>query len=154
VEETFGKETIAGTAESAGSLADKILEDGISGPVYFFCGDRRRDELPGKLRAHGIRLEERVVYKTHELAGLIERHYDGILFFSPSAVEGFFKTNKAGEGTILFAIGQTTAAEIKKHCSNRVYISEYAGKEKLLEAALSFFRPGSTSEPAGTLSEQ
>jgi uroporphyrinogen-III synthase len=142
VEKYFGTDAIAGTAETAGQLATRILEDGVRGKLYFFCGDRRRDELPGKLREHGIEVDERVVYETKELEGKIDRPYDGILFFSPSAVSSFFRSNKAGEETVLFAIGKTTAEEIRKHSRQRIYISEHAGKEQLLDVAVAYFRPG------------
>ena len=149
VEQYFGTDSIAGTAESAGQLAMRILEDGVRGKLYFFCGDRRRDELPGKLREQGIAVDERVVYETKELPGIIERPYDGILFFSPSAVSSFFKSNNAGAGTILFAIGKTTAEEIRKYSNNRIHISEQAGKEQLLDEAVTCFRPGTTLRAEG-----
>ena len=153
VEKYFGKASIAGTAETAGLLASRIVEDGVRGKLYFFCGDRRRDELPGKLRAHGIDVDERVVYETRELTGVINRNYDGILFFSPSAVSSFFRSNNIDTSTILFAIGKTTAEEINKHSNNQVYISEHAGKEQLLEEAIACFRPGSKPDRDGSYSD-
>jgi uroporphyrinogen-III synthase len=143
VEKYFGTASIAGTAETAGQLATRILEDGVRGKLYFFCGDRRRDELPGKLREHGIEVDERVVYETKELERNVDRTYHGILFFSPSAVNSFFRSNKTSEGTVLFAIGKTTAEEIRKHSKSRIYISDHAGKEQLLDEAVAYFRPGS-----------
>src|SRR5258706_9822828 len=50
-----------------------------------------------------------------DLSTRAEKVYDGILFFSPSGVESFFNTNEVNEQTILFAIGNTTATEIKKY---------------------------------------
>ena len=63
-EENFGKNTIAGIADSASTLADVIISEKNISSVVFFCGDQRRDELPEKLSHHGIEVNEIVVYKT------------------------------------------------------------------------------------------
>jgi uroporphyrinogen-III synthase len=109
VKEYFGGEKIAGTANDAASLAELIAEDKMTNEVIFFCGDQRRDELPDILRQQDIEVNEIVVYQTIEVPHKITKDYYGILFFSPSAVRSFFKTNKLSEKTIAFAIGNTTA---------------------------------------------
>ena len=58
--------------------------------VTFFCGNQRRDTLPDKVRAAGIKVEELVVYETVELPLKVTDHYDAILFYSPSGVRSFF----------------------------------------------------------------
>ena len=88
VEKFFGEEPITGTAESAGELAELIIEDGVD-ELIFFCGDKRRDELPAMLREHEIEVTEIVVYQTIAVPHKLEKNYQGILFFSPSAVESF-----------------------------------------------------------------
>src|ERR1700733_839043 len=47
--ENFGENSIAGTAYSASDLADVIINRKNISSVIFFCGDKRRDELSGKL---------------------------------------------------------------------------------------------------------
>src|SRR5688572_5454392 len=59
----FNENNIVATADNAGALAEKILEQKVSGLV-FFCGDQRRDELPALLKASGVQVQEIVVYKT------------------------------------------------------------------------------------------
>jgi len=54
-------------------------------------------------------------------------------------VRSFFKKNKSEEGTIFFAIGSTTAAEIRKNANNRIIISDEPSKERLVEMAIDFF---------------
>ncbi|MDR3716255.1 MAG: uroporphyrinogen-III synthase [Puia sp.] len=146
----FGEPAIAGTADSALSLAETILThfredsrgrgDSEGFPeVIFFCGDQRRDELPDRLRENSVPVTEIVVYKTIRMARTLERRYDGILFFSPSAVDSFFPANQLPEGTVLFAIGATTAAAVRKHSSNRVIIGESPAKEILIGQAIEFF---------------
>ncbi len=139
VMEYFGEEKIAGTANDAASLAELIAEDRFADEVVFFCGDQRRDELPAMLRLQGIDVNEIVVYQTIILPHRIEQQYHGILFFSPSAVQSFFQKNKLNDTTILFAIGNTTANEIKKFTSNKIIISDSPGKENLVEKMMEYF---------------
>ena len=119
IEKYFGSKLVAGTADSAKGLADIITKNSNSDEVVFFCGDHRRDELSAILREKNIEVNEIVAYKTTLVPHKIEKKYDGILFFSPSAVQSFFQKNKLDEETILFAIGNTTANEIKKYLACR-----------------------------------
>ncbi|MEO6228970.1 MAG: uroporphyrinogen-III synthase [Ferruginibacter sp.] len=135
----FGEERIARTANDAASLAELIIEDGFTDEVIFFCGDQRRDELPEILRAHDIDVNEITVYQTIRLTHKIEKDYHGILFFSPSAVDSFFTKNKLPANTVLFAIGITTATEIKKHTSNKIIISDEPGKANLVNKMIEYF---------------
>lgn len=106
---------------------------------YFFCGDKRRDEVPALLNQHEIEVHEIEVYRTKLIRHNINKSYDGILFFSPSAVISFFRYNTVYGKTILFAIGNTTANEIKKYSGNMIVTSEEAGKKNLVESAIIFF---------------
>ena len=141
VSKYFGEHRIAGTANDAESLAELIVEVGVEDEVIFFCGDQRRDKLPKMLREHDIEVDEITVYQTIALPHQIEKVYNGILFFSPSAVESFFKKNKLPQSTILFAIGNTTAAEIRKHTRNKILISDEPGKENLVRKMIDYFAP-------------
>ncbi|MEO8770885.1 MAG: uroporphyrinogen-III synthase [Ferruginibacter sp.] len=139
VKKYFPLSEIVGTADSAVELAELIVEESTAEEVIFFCGDQRRDELPNNLRQHGIEVNEIVVYQTIALQHKIEKEYLGILFFSPSAVESFFKKNKLSAKTILFAIGTTTASTIKKYTSNKILVSDQPGKEYLVEKMIEYF---------------
>ncbi len=135
----FGEEKIAGTANDAAELAELIVEDANTDEVIFFCGDQRRDELPGILRNNDIEVNEIIVYQTIVVPHKINKTYHGILFFSPSAVTSFFKQNKLPGTTILFAIGNTTANEIKKYTTNKIIISDEPGKENLVRVMMEYF---------------
>lgn len=135
----FGEEAITDTADNASELADKIIENEESEEIIFFCGNQRRDELPVKLRQHQIGVNEIMVYETITIEHTIDKVYDGILFFSPSAVESFFSKNTLPEHTVLFAIGNTTAKTIHRFCSNRIMISEQPGKDELIDQAIGYF---------------
>ncbi|HYJ38530.1 MAG TPA: uroporphyrinogen-III synthase [Chitinophagaceae bacterium] len=137
----FGNQNIVGLADNAVDLADIIVNSSDINEVIFFCGDQRRPELPDQLHQKGIEVEEIVVYQTIPIPHKLKRSYDGVLFFSPSAVNSFFKLNKGMERTIFFAIGNTTAAEIDKHTKNKIIVSDEPSKERLVEIAIEFFSP-------------
>ncbi len=135
----FGEAAIAGTADNAEELADEIIENEDPEEVIFFCGNQRRDELPGKLSKQHITVNEIVVYETLAVEHTLDKEYDAVLFFSPSAAESFFKKNKLITKTIVFAIGTTTAKTVARFCSNKVIISKLPGKEELVSQALDYF---------------
>lgn len=74
----------------------------------FFSGNLRRDVLPNTLKENGITFNEIEVYETNITSKKIKEKLDGILFFSPSAVESYFKLNTIKE-EMCFCIGETTA---------------------------------------------
>jgi len=135
----FGEKSIAGMADNAKELSKLIIDAKIE-QVVFFCGDQRRDELPELLRKNKTDVQEIIVYKTIVTAQKIEKKYDGILFFSPSAVKGFFENNIQGDQTVLFAIGRTTADEIRKFSENKIVVSDVPDKKALFSTFVSYFQ--------------
>ncbi len=139
VKKKFGENSVIGTATNAAELAGLIVEERNSNKLSFFCGDQRREELPNILRNNGIRVNEVIVYQTKPVLNIIEKVYDGILFFSPSAANSFFSTNKLPSPTLVFAIGTTTAKELKQLTNNEIIISDEPGKENLVNKMIQFF---------------
>jgi uroporphyrinogen-III synthase len=140
VSKIFGEEVISGTADNAAELSDVILQDKEIKKVMFFCGNKRREELPQKLTAEAIEVEEIVVYETLETPQKLSRKvYDGILFFSPSAVNSFFSLNKINGQTQIFAIGKTTADAIHQHTKREIIVAETPSEENILEQVISHF---------------
>jgi uroporphyrinogen-III synthase len=139
VRKYFDEDAIAGAAPSASGLADVIINAGVK-EVVFFCGDQRRAELPDKLKASHVSIKEIIVYRTIPTPKKIEKNYNGILFFSPSAAESFFEVNTVNPYTILFAIGNTTGNTIKKFTDNSVITSNNPGKEELARHAITYFK--------------
>lgn len=135
----FGEHAIAGTADSAAHLAEEIIENEEPDEVIFFCGNRRRDELPSRLRKEKIEVTEIEVYETILLPRKVEKAYDGVLFFSPSAVESFFTDNNLPAAAVVFAIGETTAQAVKQYCSNKIIIAQQPGKDALLAQVTDYF---------------
>jgi uroporphyrinogen-III synthase len=140
IENLFTGSTVITAADNAAELAHTIIanKENIS-ELYFFCGDKRRNELPLLLAQNNIIVHETEVYITTILQHILSKHYDGILFFSPSAAEGFFKNNTADDRTVLFAIGSTTADEIKKHSNNITITSNKPSKQHLIEKVIEYF---------------
>lgn len=139
VQKYFGAQSIAGVAEDASELAKVILANQVK-EVIFFCGDKRRDELPEILKGKDVQVNELIVYQTIITPHLLEKDYDGILFFSPSAVESFFKMNSIKEQTVLFAIGKTTANTIKQNTNNTIIISNKPGKANLFKKMMNYYK--------------
>jgi len=139
IENIFANASISGSATDAEELSQKIIKDDSVKQIVFFCGNQRRDLLPGQLKKNGIYVEELIVYKTIEKPQHVSKIYDGILFFSPSAVRSFFEKNKIEIDTVLFAIGKTTAEEVKTFSNNKTVISETPETEKLITEVVNYF---------------
>lgn len=146
-EKHFGTGSIAGTAEDARALAHVIAHNDEVQQLVFFCGSKRRDELPVILSRHDIDVEELVVYETLSTPQKIDKTYDGISFFSASAAESFFSVNTVPSHTLLFAIGQTTADAIKRYTGNQVLVCNEPSAAAMQQLIIDSFRQ--TTNPAG-----
>ena len=138
IEEKWGRDKVVATADSGSGLAERLVDDEVK-EVIFFCGNIRRDELPNKMRSEGHLVEEVIVYETEETPSELSKSYDGILFFSPSAVNAFYSRNKPAKETVLFAIGKTTAEAIKQHKGQKVVVANQASKVDLAMKAIAYF---------------
>ncbi len=144
VAKIFGEDHIAGFADTADQLAEKIIKSQVNEKIYFFCGNQRRDELPVKLTSNHIETEELAIYKTIETPKALSKIYDGILFFSPSGVKSYFSRNFITNATLVFAIGNTTAETIKHFTQKPAIIAEIPGKENLVTLAIDYFSKNKT----------
>lgn len=104
-------------AQNASDLGEFIAEYHKNERFYFFSGNKRRDELPEILKENTIDLTEISVYETKLNYKKFEQDFDAILFFSPSGVEAFTHHNPI-EDKLAVCIGETTAAQAKKHALN------------------------------------
>lgn len=124
-------------ANNSEELAEKLVENYKNEHFTFFCGNRRRDELPEILKKNHIPLKEVEVYKTSLAHRKFSSAFDGILFFSPSGVTSYTSENKI-EGTA-FCIGETTASEARKHTKN-IEIANQPGIENVIAKCVSYFK--------------
>lgn len=132
------EDRIINTGDYVSELAKKIIADGLK-KVVFFCGNKRRDELPEMLKQAGISVNEVVVYETLVTPHIITEDFDAVLFFSPSAVQSFFSANQLNLSTVCFAIGETTAESIAQFAKNKIMVSAKPSQEILLDAVLRYF---------------
>lgn len=138
--EYWEESSIIATAKNANELSEIILQKNSRYPIVFFCGNRRMDALPTMLANHPFGFEEIAVYQTILTPKTIKKYYDTVVFFSPSAVESFFSKNKLEKDIPVFCIGQTTSAEIKKYCNNKINIAKKASKKYIIEEAIKYFQ--------------
>ncbi len=116
-------------------LAKMIIEAETPGNAVFFCGDKRRDVVPDALIKAGFRLKEFVVYQTI-LTPLKNQHdVDGILFFSPTAVQSFFSANNISSNVVCFAIGNTTGNELRKFTTNKIITAAEPSEKEVIQLA-------------------
>src|SRR5690606_1128534 len=106
-------------AYQASTLANTIVAKYPNNTFHLFCGNLRREELPAMLKKHNIKLSETQVYQTKLTSKNMLRSFDAVLFFSPSAVESYAQRNLF-EDTIVFCLGKTTEAEVRKHTNNLI----------------------------------
>ena len=137
IEEKWGKGKVVATAENGSALAERLIDDDVRDMV-FFCGNKRRDELPNKMRSEKRNVEEVIVYNTIETPSKLEKEYDGVVFYSPSAVHAFYTQNRPGKNTLLFAIGKTTEEAIHQYDSRKVIVGHEANKTDLVKRAIEY----------------
>lgn len=135
----FGEERVAGSADSAKELADELVDIIDGEEVIFFCGDQRMNDLPNTLSDNGIDVNEIIVYQTVAIPHKIDKVYNGILFFSPSAVHSFFKVNNPTQDIVFFATGNSTAAAVKKYSNHALIVCKQPGKDEMIREVIVFF---------------
>ena len=120
----------------AQQLADHLVEQYACYSFVFFCGERRMDTLPEQLKTHGIPCHECLTYTTELTPQKLHKPYDGLLFFSPSAVKSFLKENHFVEEKII-CIGSTTQGAIPQGITS--YAAPYPTLESMRECCLEIF---------------
>ncbi len=118
-------------------LAEKLIKTYKNESFLFFCGNLRRDELPDRLRKNNIPCKEITAYATTLNPKKFDRHFDGVLFFSPSGVESYLKANTIGNSTA-FCIGTTTAAAVEA-LTDKIVIANKPTIENVLVQVIKTF---------------
>lgn len=125
-------------------LAELIIREGKVDSVLYFHGNLSRDEMTDDLREEDIEVIELEVYETIiNPVRMPENPISGILFYSPSAVEGFGRGEGFGKDLPrLFAIGPTTAKALKEQTDQSVEIAKQPDTEVLLRTVSDYiFNP-------------
>jgi len=138
--ERLGLEARIPRIQNAAHLAELIIDEGKIDSVIYFHGNLSRDEMSDTLRKENIEVIESEVYKTIiSPVELPEKPVEAVLFYSPSAVEGF----KQGEGfekdlPMLFAIGPTTAEALRKETDQNIEVSSMPDTKVLLKTVADY----------------
>ena len=117
---------------SSAKLAQHITKNYNTTNFTFIGGEMRRNELEGILKNHKIQLNIFNIYSTTLSPNEINQSIDGILFFSPSAIQSYVLNNTITTET-LFCIGNTTATEANTHSTN-IIIAEHQTFESVIES--------------------
>jgi uroporphyrinogen-III synthase len=104
----------------------------------FFSGNLRRDVLPNTLKENGITFNEIEVYETKITSKKITKKVDGILFFSPSGVESYFKLNTIKDETC-FCIGETTAEALENKKVKTIVIADKPSVENVIAEVVEYY---------------
>lgn len=124
-------------AQNSAELGKALVENHPEKHFHFFCGNKRRDELPEILKAHNVNFSEIQVYETGLNPKKFESHFDGIMFFSPSGVKSFTKENKIKNTA--FCIGPSTAEEAAKH-TDKILVASKPGIENVIAKVVAYFK--------------
>lgn len=99
----------------------------------FFCGNRRVEILPAGLKAKGFSVNEYIVYETALTPHKIVKEYDAVLFFSPSAVDSFFKVNTWRREMMAVSIGHSTSAALCGYGVEKILVADEPNETSMLK---------------------
>ncbi len=122
----------------ASDLAEIVTLIYSSESYTFFSGNLRKETLPKALKEAKIKFNEIQVYETTLTPQKIKTTVDGILFFSPSAVESYLKDNKI-KAEICFCIGNTTAESLEKVTKN-IIVADQPSVENVIDDVIEEYK--------------
>lgn len=129
---------VAVSADYAEDLAEIISLVYPQESFTFFSGNLRRDILPETLKKNRIAFHEIEVYETQLTPHQAKGKPDGLLFFSPSAVESYLKQNKI-KNEICFCLGETTAEALENHNIRHIAVAQQPSIEKVIAGVIEYY---------------
>ena len=120
-------------AENSTKLAQIILKTYQNNSFLHIAGNLKTKDLPTTLKKHNIRYIEIEGYQTFLNSKVFTQQFDGTLFFSPSGVISFTKSNKLTGNA--FCIGATTANEARKF-TDKIIIAKKPTIENVIVQAV------------------
>ena len=130
---------VAVYTDYASDLAEIISLIYANETFTFFSGNLRRDVLPKTLKQNQIAFNEIEVYETNITSHKIKSKLDGILFFSPSAVESYLKMNTI-KNEICFCIGETTAEALENKKIKKIVIAEQPSVDDVIMEVIEYYK--------------
>ena len=134
IENKIGK--VKHAEKNAKKLAEYLVEYMEGTEATYFCSDLRLDDLPTILSENHIKVTEVEAYSTKYDGVKIDDSVESVMFYSPSTVESFVKSNH--DEVIAFCIGETTAKEAKKHF-NDVRVAKVPTVESVIELVNEYY---------------
>ncbi len=128
IENKIGK--VTHSEPNAKKIAEYLVEYIEGTEVTYFCSDLRLDDLPNILADNNITVNEVDAYSTKFASIKIDEKAEGVMFYSPSTVKSYMLENNGEK--IAFCIGETTAAEAKKHFKD-VRVAKLPTVESVIE---------------------
>lgn len=129
---------VAVYVDYASDLAEIITLIYSNESYTFFSGNLRKETVPNALKEANVNFNEIQVYETTLTPQKIKKAVDGILFFSPSAIESYLMENKI-KNEICFCIGSTTAEALEKTTRN-IIIADQPSVENVIEDVIEEYR--------------
>jgi uroporphyrinogen-III synthase len=123
----------------ASDLAEIISLVYSSDSFTFFSGNLRRDVLPDNLKENGITFNEIEVYEKNITSKKTSSKLDGILFYSPSGVESYFKLNTIKD-EMCFCIGETTAEALENKKVKNIIIADKPSVENVIAEVIEYYQ--------------
>jgi uroporphyrinogen-III synthase len=105
----------------------------------FFSGNLRRNVLPNILMDNNIGFNEIEVYETQLTPKQLQTKPDGILFFSPSAIESYLQKNTLNNETC-FCIGETTAETLENKKIQNIIVAEKPTVENVIDDVIDYYK--------------
>ena len=134
IENRIGK--VTHVAKNAQKLGEHLANQLENKKVTYFCSSLRLDSLPTFLSNEGIIVNEVEAYKTMLSSEKIDNEVSGVLFYSPSGIESYLEENSIDK--VAFCIGETTAAEARKHF-DKVEVANLPSVDSLLELVNNYY---------------
>ncbi|MCW2117919.1 uroporphyrinogen-III synthase [Flavobacterium sp. 7A] len=140
--------TVAVYMDYASELAEIITLIYNKESYTFLSGNLRKETLPEALKNAEITFNEIEVYQTTLAPFKIsdQENFDGIMFFSPSAVESYLSNNKIKK-EICFCVGNTTAQALEDNKIKNIIIAEIPTIEDVIVEVMDYYNPEETTEP-------
>lgn len=129
---------VAVYTDYASDLAEIISLIYSNETFTFFSGNLRKDILPNTLKENQITFNEIEVYETNITSHKIKSKLDGILFFSPSAVESYLKMNTI-KNEVCFCIGETTAEALQNRKIKKIVIAEKPTVDEVIAEVIEYY---------------
>lgn len=125
-------------AHYAKDLAPILSEQFPDISISFFNGSLRRALLPSVFQQEGRLFNEFKVYETHLTPIWITTPFDGLCFYSPSAIQSYLQLNTITD-EVCFCIGDTTAEALKEVTQN-IVLAEQPTVEATLQACVKYYQ--------------